>query len=404
MTEVRLPRPLYALLFCVTFATAAGNLGLVSVMPAIGRELAIPDALIACTFSLSALAWAFMAPVWARRSDRRGRKPMLIVGLAGFTFSMAGCAAVVLAGLAKMLPALAIFVVFALVRSSYGLFGSAAATAAQALVADRSHGELRVRALSGLAGALSLGTILGPAIAPLFVANPAGLAGPPVAFALLGCGLILFVLTLLPADRPVVEMAAARPPSLWRDPALRPLLVRGFVISSAQAVNVYTLGFVLIDRSGGSVNGAQWLIGLAMALGAGAGLLAQVGFVNLVSPKPRLMLYGGAAIVLAGNLIVIVYPEVAGVIAGFVLASFGYGLARPGFSAAASIAVGPERQGAVAGAVSSIAGASIALPPILAVALYQYWWRAPFIIAAVSAAWVAAAGVKTGRSLFPWSD
>lgn len=401
MTDIRLPRSLYALLFCVTFATAAGNLGLVSVMPAIGRALSIPDALIACTFSVSALAWAVTSPLWARRSDRLGRKPMLLLGLLGFTFSMAGCALVVMAGLHSLFPALVIFAAFAIVRSSYGLFGSAAATAAQALVADLSHGNARVSALSGMAGALSLGTILGPVIAPLFLAEPAGLAGPPFAFALLGCALVASVLTLLPADRPVLANAASPPPSLWRDLSLRPLLIHGFVIASAQAINIYTLGFALIDASGRPFSEAQWLIGLAMGLGATSGLVAQIGVVNLLKPSSRTMLHGGAAIALAGNLLAIAPGGVPVVIAGFVLASFGYGLARPGFSSAASIAVGPDRQGAVAGAVSSIAGASIAVPPIIAVALYQHWWSAPFVLAALGAAWVTVGG---RQRMFPWSD
>ena len=62
------------------------------------------------------------------------------------------------------------------------------------------------------------------------------------------------------------------------------------------------------------------------------------------------------------------------------------------FSAAASLAVGPERQGAVAGAVSAIAGASIAVPPVIAILLYQRWWTAPFVLAAAGAAWVVLAG------------
>lgn len=400
MSETHLPRPLYALLLAVTFATAVGNLGLVSVMPAIGRALAIPDALIACTFSISAFAWAFTSPGWARLSDVKGRKPMLLIGLGGFTFSMVGCALVVLVGLWDSLPALAIFAAFAIVRSSYGLFGSAAATAAQALVADRSQGAVRVKALSEMAGALSLGTILGPAIAPLFLALPGGLAGPPFAFGAMGLSLILLVFLGLPRDRPVVAAGGPRPPSLWRDATVRPLLVSGLVIASAQAINIYTLGFALIDKAGGSIGKTQWLIGLAMALGAASGLVAQVGFVNLFKPVPRTMLRGGAAIALAGNLLAMAPFGLWVVIAGFVMASFGYGLARPGFSAAASLEVGPEQQGAVAGAVSSIAGASIAVPPILAVALYQYWWSAPFVIAALGAAWVA-----VGRTrMFPWSD
>lgn len=406
MCGQRLPRTLYALLFAVTLATAVGNLGLVSVMPAIGRALAIPDALIACTFSLSALAWALTSPFWARRSDRQGRKPMLLVGLAGFSASMGGCGLVVLAGMQGVLAPLAIFGAFAVVRSSYGLFGSAATTAAQALIADRSHGAARVRALSGIAGALSLGTIMGPAVAPFLVVGPAGLAGPPLAFALAGLGLIAAVAVLLPRDAPAMPaLSEARPqPPLWRDAALRPLLADGLIVASAQAINLYTLGFAVIDSMTPPAAGAQWWIGLAMSLGAAAGLAAQLGLVNLVRPSPGLMLRAGSALALAGNLVAIApHGGLAGLIAGFVLASFGYGLARPGFSAAASLAVGPERQGAVAGAISSIAGASIAAPPVIAVACYQQWRAAPFVLAAAGAAWVAAGGLRR-RGMFPQSD
>lgn len=397
-------RSFFLLLLVVTFATAVGNLGLVSVMPTIGRALAIPDALIASTFSLSALAWMLSSPYWAHRSDRYGRKPMLLVGLGGFTFSMVGCAAVVWIGLVDAVPALLIFAAFAIVRSSYGLFGSAAATAAQALVADNSHGAGRVKALAGMAGALSLGTIFGPAIAPLFLARPLGLIGPPLAFGLMGAALLVLVLLLLPADRPISDSSAPKAPSLWRDATMRPLLMAGFVIASAQAINIYTLGFALIDAAGGPLEQAQPLIGIAMALGAVSGLAAQVGFVNILSPSPRSMLHGGAALAVAGNLLALAPFGVWAPISGFVLASFGYGLARPGFSAAASIAVGPERQGAVAGAVSAIAGASIAVPPILAVALYQYWWSAPFVLAALGSAWVVWAGLPSRRGMFPQND
>ena len=388
----RLPEPLFALLFAVTFMTAVGNLGLVSVMPAIGRALAIPDALVAMTFSLSALAWALTSPMWARRADRHGRKPMLLLGLGGFCVSMGGCGLVVLGGLKALAPPIAIFLVFMLVRSSYGLFGSAAATAAQALVADRSTGSTRVRTISAMASALSLGTIAGPAIAPFFIIQPFGLAGPPLVFALVGLVLIGGVFAVLPRDRPVVTTSSEVGATLWRDAAVRPLLVQGMVICSAQAINIYTLGFAIIDHGGEELAEAQWWIGVTMSVGAASGLAAQLGLALVTRPSPLAMLYGGAAVVVLGNAIACLPAGLPSLVAGFAIASFGYGFARPGFSAAASLAVGPERQGAIAGAISSIAGASIAVPPVIAILLYQRWWIAPFVLAAVGASWVMLAG------------
>lgn len=108
----------FVALFATTLATAIGNTGLISVMPAVGRELGISDFLVAGIFSLSALMWAFASPYWAARSDRTGRKPFILLGLFGFFFSMIGCGLVVLAGLAGLAGPVVLFVAFLVVRSS----------------------------------------------------------------------------------------------------------------------------------------------------------------------------------------------------------------------------------------------------------------------------------------------
>ena len=76
----------------VTFLTAIGNLGLVSVMPAIGRMLHIPDFLVAGIFSVSALTWAISSPFWVSRIERAGSAFYIRAGLVGFLLSMGGCA------------------------------------------------------------------------------------------------------------------------------------------------------------------------------------------------------------------------------------------------------------------------------------------------------------------------
>src|ERR1700754_955809 len=86
-----LPRRAVMIIFGVSMATAMGNTGLISVLPAIGRSIGIPDPMVSAIFSLSALLWAFSSPFWARSSDRYGRKPLMMVGLTGFLVSMILC-------------------------------------------------------------------------------------------------------------------------------------------------------------------------------------------------------------------------------------------------------------------------------------------------------------------------
>ena len=72
MSGYGLSRERFGLLFAVMLVAAAGNTAMQSLMPAIGRELRIPDLWVAAAFSLSAVAWVVAAPHWGRLSDRRG--------------------------------------------------------------------------------------------------------------------------------------------------------------------------------------------------------------------------------------------------------------------------------------------------------------------------------------------
>lgn len=369
----------------VTFLTAIGNIGLVSVMPAIGRMLSIPDFLVAGIFSVSALTWAVSSPFWVSRIGRAGPAFYIRAGLVGFVLSMGGCALAVELGLLAILPPLATFGCFAVLRSIYGLLGSAAATATQALVAARTEGAQRTHAIAGLAGALSLGTIIGPAIAPALMIDPLGPLGPMLGFALLGALALAGSWLFLPAASPVTAAASSDPNAptmsdVWRRRAIGRHLNFGLLLCSAQAINLYTIGFVIIDRMPPGA-AAQQMIGIAMTAGAISALLAQWGLVRLLSLSPRTMMRAGVALACAGNAAAML-GGVWAAAAGFALASFGYGLARPGFSAAASLAGSAKEQVGIASAITLIAGASITLPPILASMAYQVWRPAPFAVAA----------------------
>jgi MFS family permease len=391
-----LSRTAFVIVFGVSLAVAAGNSGLQSVLPAIGRQIGIPDPLIAAIFSLSALLWTVSAPYWARKSDTTGRRPMIALGLAGFCVSMTGCAGVVWLGLNKMLAPLLVFAGFALLRAVFGMIGSAANPASQAYVAERTQGERRTEALSQLAGAFGLGTIAGPAVAPLFVLPVVGLAGPMFAFAFLAALVLLAVWRGVPETRPVAPVETGgsplqaaperKSPGLWRDPSIRPFLLYGLIAGSAQQVNGYTLGFLVIDKLGETPLQAQRLIGVAMMAGALAGLLAQWGLIRMFRMGPRHLLRWGAGLAALGNLALAAAPSYEMLVFAYALINLGYGFCRPGFTAGASLAAPDGKQGEVAGAVTAVNGACVIVTPVLGVALYRLDHPAPFIANAVGLA------------------
>ena len=382
-----IPRRSFAIIFGVSMATAMGNTGLISVLPAIGRSIGIPDPMVSAIFSLSALLWAFSSPGWARASDRYGRKPLMLVGLSGFTISMALCGVVVTAGLKHMAAPMVIFALFLLARALFGLFGAASNPATQAYLAERTPPEGRTQAMASLAGAFGLGTVIGPFLAPLFVYPVVGLAGPLFSFSLIALGMGFVVWRYLPDSKPDPEVtrlqrqsddAAPRTP-VWRDPRIKPFLIYGFIVATCQTAQAQTLGFLIIDKLGLSPAQAQYSIAIAMMFGAVAGLLAQWGLIRMFEMTPRQLLRWGVAIAAFGNLIVALSPGYYGVVVGYAVSSLGFGFARPGFTAGSSIAVGLGEQARVAGAIAAVNGINVIFAPLF-VYLYQHYGPAPFIV------------------------
>lgn len=389
---VSLPKRSFAIIFGVSLVTAMGNTGMISVLPAIGRSIGIPDPMVAAIFSLSALLWAFSSPWWARASDRHGRKPLMLIGLSGFMMSMIACALVVSAGLHHLAAPMVIFVLFLFARALFGLFGSASNPATQAYLAEHTPPEQRTQSMSSLAGAFGLGTVIGPFVAPLFVLPFVGLAGPMLGFAALAGVMLFIVWKMLPESEhmPVAPVKAApakgasgrdsvKETPMWRDPRVTPFLIYGFIVAVCQTAQGQTLGFLIIDKLALDPMQAQGYIAIAMMFGAMAGLLAQWGIIRMFEMTPRQLLRWGVAVAALGNVIVAFQPTYAAVVAGYAISSLGFGLARPGFTAGSSLAVGMHEQARVAGAIAAVNGVNVVLAPAF-VWLYEKIHPAPFIL------------------------
>jgi MFS family permease len=411
-TAPSLTRGRFALLFAVMLVAASGNTAMQSLMPAIGRELRIADLWVAVAFSLSAVVWVAVAPHWARRADQRGRRALMRLGLYGFIASMLICGTILAAGLHHLIAPTAVFVIFIFGRAIYGGWGSASPSAVQAYIAARTEGAERTAYLSGLASSFGLGTIIGPAIAPLFIFAPLGLAGPLFVFAGIGAAVLLGVLARLPDDTPrsPARGEVADYPSMggvfvagregepapearlrWTDPRVLPWHVIGVVGGHGNAALLGVVGFLVIDRSGVPLGQAQQSIAIVLMAGAGATLLGQWGLIPWLGLTPRRLVLWGLVLAALGAVATGLSATMYGITLGFALASLGFGFFRPGFTSGASLAVRPEEQNAVAGMVTSVNGVAYIAAPAAGVALYGIWQPLPFL---------AVAGLLAGLGLW----
>ncbi len=384
--------------------TTIGLTGLASVMPTIGREIGIPDPLVATILSLSGILFSVCAPFWARASDRYGRKPLMMLGISGFLISMAACALVVSVGMAQIGTPMLIFWAFLMARGLFGLLGSAGTPATQAYVAENTSQEARTRTMASLAGASSMGTVLGPVLAPLLILTPLGLAGPMAGFAAMSCVILLMVWRFLPEsdhkpDKPLPpkqddagNIAQAKP--LWRDPRFAPFLLYALAVYVCSAAQAQTLGFMVIDKLQIDPIAAQRYIAGAMIAGACAGIFAQWVIVRLFDMAPHTLMLWGAGVAAAGNLINAVQPSYTAVVVGYAMASLGFGLGRPGYSAGSSLSLERHEQARGAGAIAALAGVAAMTNPLF-VWLYGTANWAPFAICAL---------VMAGMAIFAFTN
>lgn len=393
-------RPHFLLLYAAMLVAASGNTAVQSVMPAIGRAMDIPDVAVAVAYTVSAVLWVALAPMWARASDRHGRKLLTMAGVGAFVVSTLLCGMALSAGMAGLVTGATAFILFGFARAIYGGLGSATPSATQAYLASKTRRNARVAALSALASSFGLGTVLGPALAPLFVFEPLGLPGAFYGFALIGLFVLVAIARWLPDDtkprhgRRSGHGAAMSYPSLatattgasvvaatsprdaermrWNDDRIRGWIIAGVGAGHAQAAVLTFLGFFVIDRLGLEPVGSEGPIAIVLMAGAGATLAAQWGLIPRLGWSPKWLVVWGALIAASGFVVLIAAHDLYGLVLGFAIASLGFGFTRPGFTGGASLAVSLGEQGGLAGVITSANGISYIAAPAAAMLLYQW--------------------------------
>lgn len=353
-----------------------GNAMLFAILPPLAREIGLADSAIAWIFSLSALIWVFSSPFWGRQSDRYGRRPIAALGLYAYAVSMGSFALIAGLALADAIPVTLAFFGLMLARAIFGIAGSATSPAAQAYVADRANPAARTEEIAALTATFAIGSALGPPVSGL-MATQFGLVAPVVITALLALLAGSLVLRLLPETPPTVDARPAAQSSadswrLFRDPRVSAYLVYGIGLSSATGVLAQTYGLYVMDRLDVSGAASAGVIAQGLMVGALALIATQVGLLPRLKLRPRALMLSGAVLIGLGVGVQLLAQSQTSLLLSQLLQGFGFGLARPGFSGGASLAVSAREQGATAGLVVAVNGAGFVISPLIGGVLYDY--------------------------------
>jgi multidrug resistance protein len=145
-----------AVLMITAFVDMVGLLMIVPLLPFYAKAFGASGLMVGLLFSSFAIAQLISAPMWGRFSDKYGRRPALLVGLAASAIS---------------------YVVFAYANSLELLFvsrlvqgaGGGTVSVIQAYVADALEPENRAKGLGWLSAATNLGVALGPVLGSLML-------------------------------------------------------------------------------------------------------------------------------------------------------------------------------------------------------------------------------------------
>lgn len=374
-------RRAFTILFFSLLCMGAGQSVMFAILPSLARHLGLSEFQASLPFVVSASIWVFTSSFWGEKSDHWGRKPIILLGLVAFGISFGLFAAVANLGIAGLLPVVLAYPLMIASRALYGVFGSGASPAAQAYVADRTTRRERVAGVAAISAAFGVGTAVGPGIGAVLVVF--GLFAPfyfTALAALLSAAAIWFLLPEHTAPRLKLEERATLK---WHDARIWPFILYGTGIATAGAVPIQTVGYFFIDVLHYSPDQAPQYTGIGLVAMAAAALFAQLVIVQRYNMSARALMRIGGVVTVASFLLFLVSHQFGPLVFALLLNGLGFGLVRPGYSAAASLTVDPHEQGAIAGLTGATAGAGFIFGPMIATELYRVSPFAPYLFGAV---------------------
>lgn len=334
--------------------------------------------------SFSIMQFVF-APWWGRLSDRIGRRPVIMVGLAGSVVFYA------LFGVATVFRSIVLLFV---ARIGAGIAGATISTA-QAYIADTTTLENRAKGMALIGAAFGLGFALGPLFG--YLALPAGKGdpgpGPGYAAAALSAVALCVAWFKLPESwQPTGEATRRRLldfqalADALRTPSVGLLLLTNFVCVFSFANFESTLSLLAKDERGAF----RFSFGEVCLMFAFVGftlLVVQGGIVRRLAGRiaEATLAAAGAAAEIGGFVLLAGAAQtgsLAMLLAALAVVVSGFAFITPSINALVSRRSDPTRQGGILGVLQSTASLARVVGPLAGNVLFQSQPTYPLWLAA----------------------
>jgi multidrug resistance protein len=373
------------ILMATVFVDMIGFLIVQPMLPFYATHLGARPLVVTLIISAFSFAQLVSAPFWGRFSDRYGRRPALLVGLASSTVAFA------LFGLANSIWLL---IVFRLIQGA----GGGTTGVVQAYVSDSVPPEKRAEALGWISAATSAGVMIGPTLGSLAFEH-LGPSWPGFLAALLCTLNVLSALKWLPESK---RQEAADAPVTPRQPLRRSILK---VLSDPGSpvsllIWIYAVGMLAFMGMNGvlalylgkvygvtektigyfySYIGAIGIVMRAVLLGPTVRRFGEIGVARVGS----LSLVLGLALIPVPAMLDLTKPERLAVLALIILfVPVGTALLFPATTALVSRRAARSQMGQTMGVQQAFGSMARVLGPVCAGRIYEVDIRFPFWTAA----------------------
>jgi DHA1 family tetracycline resistance protein-like MFS transporter len=340
----------------------------IPILPFYAEEFGASATILGILITCYAVMQFLLAPVWGRLSDRIGRRPVILLTLAGTSLAL------LFLGLAGSLWALF------LARILGGAFG-ANISVATAYISDLAEDHERTRWMGMIGAAFGVGFVLGPLIGAVLASH--GHALPLfAASALAAVNLVYASFSLTEPARHKVAAAAdgAPKPALLRNRRILGMCSVYLLFTFGVTQLEVTFAYLMRDRFGYDAR----QVGLLLTFTAVVMVAIQGGAIRGLAAR-----FGERTLLLAGALLLAismgVIPWISSVfllLVPLAVSSVGRGIAHPAMLTLVSEASTPDNRGAVMGVFQSSASLARVASPLVAGLLYDRSIWTPYALGA----------------------